>query len=80
MKKDMAHLAPVHYKKFDKFLRYIGCEFIRQRGDHRIYQRADLKRPIVIPADKGIPIFIIRNNLRLLGINSDEYLKILSEL
>jgi len=76
----MSHLSPVHYKKFDKFLKYAGCEFIRQKGDHRIYRRADLKRPIVVPADKDIPIFIIRNNLRLLSINTEEYLKILNEL
>lgn len=76
----MSHLSPIHYRKFDKFLKYIGCEFIRQEGDHRIYKRAGLKRPVVIPADKNIPIFIIRNNLRLLGISPDEYLKILFEL
>lgn len=76
----MSRLSPVHYKKFDQFLKYIGCEFVRQKGDHRIYRRADLKRPIVIPADKDIPIFVIRNNLRLLGIRPDEYLKILNEL
>ena len=76
----MSHLTPIHYRKFDKFLKYTGCEFIRQKGDHRIYKRADLKRPVVTPVDKDIPIFIIRNNLRLLGITPDEYLKILNEL
>jgi len=76
----MSHFSPIHYKKFDKFLKYAGCKFVRQKGDHRIYRRADLKRPIVVPADKDIPIFIIRNNLRLLGISTEEYLKILEEM
>ena len=74
----MSSLTPVDYKKFDKFLRYVGCEFVRQKGDHRIYHKANLKRPIVIPAVKDIPIFIILNNLRVLGISKEEYLHILS--
>lgn len=76
----MSRLTPVHYKKFEKFLLHIGCKFVRQRGDHRIYIRENLKRPIVIPADKDIPVFIIRNNLRILGISVEEYLKILNEI
>lgn len=76
----MSRLTPVHYKKFEKFLLHIGCKFVRQRGDHRIYIRKNLKRPIVIPADKDIPVFIIRNNLRILGISVEEYLKILNEI
>lgn len=39
-----------------------------------------LIRPIIIPAIKDIPVFIIHNNLRLLGISHEEYLKIISDL
>lgn len=74
----MSRLTPVDYKKFDKFLLYIGCVFVRQKGDHRIYRKANLKRPIVIPAVKDIPIFIILNNLRVLGISKEEYLSIIT--
>lgn len=76
----MERIRPIHYKKFEKFLFYIGCNFDHQKGDHRVYKRADLKRPLVIPAEKEIPIFIIRNNLRTLEINPAEYLKTISEL
>jgi predicted RNA binding protein YcfA (HicA-like mRNA interferase family) len=48
-------------------------------GDHRIYKRDDLTRPIVIPADDAIPVFIIRNNLRTLGLSREEYLKLLEK-
>jgi predicted RNA binding protein YcfA (HicA-like mRNA interferase family) len=54
-----------------------GCRFERQVGDHRIYKRDDLKRPIVIPADDAIPVFIIRNNLRTLGLSREEYFELL---
>ena len=59
---------------------YVGCHFERKCGDHRVYQRKDLKRPVIFPEDKGIPVFIIRNNLRTLGISHDEYLAILEKI
>ncbi|MDA2936491.1 type II toxin-antitoxin system HicA family toxin [Patescibacteria group bacterium AH-259-L05] len=76
----MPRLTPIHWRKFDKFLLFVGCRFKRAKGDHRIYWRKDLKRPIVIPRDTELPIFIIRNNLRLLGISVEEYLKILKQI
>jgi len=76
----MAHLTPISWKKFEKFLLYIGCKFTREKGDHRIYWRDGLKRPVVIPCGGELPVFIIRNNLRILGINPDEYLEILKRV
>ena len=38
------------------------------------------KRPVIFPEDKEIPVFIIRNNLRTLGINHNEYLSILDKI
>jgi predicted RNA binding protein YcfA (HicA-like mRNA interferase family) len=76
----MPRLAPVSWKKFDKFLLFIGCEFKREKGDHRIYWRNGLNRPVVIPRDTALPIFIIRNNLRVLGLSVDEYLEIMERI
>ncbi len=76
----MPHLGPINWKLFEKFVLFVGCKFERQRGDHRIYSREGLKRPVVFPADKEIPVFIIRNNLRVLGISVEEYLEILKNL
>jgi len=67
-------------EKFEKFLVYIGCRFEREKGDHRIYWREDLKRPVVIPRDNQLPVFIIRNNLRILNITPQEYLEILRRI
>ena len=71
---------PVSWKKFEKFLLFTGCKFEREKGDHRIYWRNDLKRPVVIPRDLALPVFIIRKNLRILGISSQEYLEIIKKL
>ena len=75
----MPKLGVVHWKKFEKFLLVSGCEFSREEGDHRIYWKKGVKRPIVIPRDT-LPPFIMLNNLRTLGISRDEYLKIIRRL
>ncbi|MBI2984880.1 MAG: type II toxin-antitoxin system HicA family toxin [Candidatus Kerfeldbacteria bacterium] len=76
----MAKLAPIHWRRFDKFLIFVGCRLMRERGDHRVYQRPGLIRPIVVPRDTQLPVFIIRNNLRLLGVAIEQYLKILDQV
>ena len=76
----MASLRPIHWKNFEKFLLFVGCQFKREKGDHRIYWREDLKRPVVIPRDTALPVFIIRNNLRILKISPEEYIEILKRI
>lgn len=76
----MPQLTPVKRKKFERFLKYIGCSLKRTEGDHFIFGRVGLDRPVVITADKEVPVFIIRNNLRTLRISPEEYLEILKEL
>lgn len=76
----MAKLAPIHWRRFEKFLLFVGCRFVREKGDHRVYWRIGLLRPVIVPRDTQLPIFIIRNNLRVLGISVEEYLKILESL
>lgn len=76
----MPRIAPIKRKKFEKFLEYIGCNFKRQKGGHLIYDRIGLKRPVIITTDKEVPVFIIRNNLRTLKMDPEEYLEILKKL
>lgn len=58
-------------KEFIKFLEFIGCVFQRQKGDHLIYKRKNLLRPVVIVNEKEISPFHIRSNLKTLGISKD---------
>jgi len=76
----MPRIVPISWKKFEKFLFFVGCNLIREKGDHRIYSRDGLKRPIVIPREMNLPVFIIRNNLRLLDMLPEEYLAILEKI
>ncbi len=76
----MPRLTPIHWKKFEKFLLYVGCTFERQKGDHRVYWRDGLKRPVILPTRSNLPVFIIRNNLRTLNISTQDYLQILKKI
>ena len=75
----MPRIQSIHWKEFEKFLLFIGCEFKREKGDHRIYWKKGLKRPIVLPRDTALPAFIILNNLRVLNVSRDKYLKIIKK-
>ncbi|MEX0616746.1 MAG: type II toxin-antitoxin system HicA family toxin [Candidatus Woykebacteria bacterium] len=76
----MPSLAPISRKKFEKFLIFIGCHHKRTKGDHLIYDRVDLKRPVVFTADREVPTMIIRTNLKTLGMTVEDYLIILNKL
>lgn len=76
----MARIHSISSEEFERVLKQLGCHFSRQRGSHRIYWRDDLKRPIVVPVCDDLPTFIIKNNLRLLGVTHDRYLEILADL
>lgn len=68
-------IKPITWKKFEKLLMQVDCVFVRQKGGHRIYNKTDLLRPTIVPAHSGdLPVFIIKNNLKTLGISEQEYL------
>lgn len=67
-------------KRFQKFLVYVGCSLTRVSGDHFIYSRADLARPVIIPLDNPLPQFIVKNNLDVLGISWAEFFEIIEKI
>jgi predicted RNA binding protein YcfA (HicA-like mRNA interferase family) len=76
----MPGIKPINWKRFEKVVFFFGCEFVREKGDHRIYHKTGLLRPVVIPRDPQLPVFIIRNNLRILGVSVEEYLSALASI
>jgi predicted RNA binding protein YcfA (HicA-like mRNA interferase family) len=76
----MSELHQIRWKEFEKFLAFIGCTFVREKGDHRIWSRPRVRRPIVVPRNNPLPIFIIRNNLRLLDISTEDFLELMEKL
>ncbi len=76
----MPRLTPVHYRKLAKVLKKKGFVYIRTHGDHLVYQKTGITRPIIIPKYREILEFIILKNLKTAGITRKEYLKLLEKI
>lgn len=63
-------------KIFEKY----GCVFVRQRGDHLIFHHKNAKRAVVIPRYEGVPVTVIRNNMKTVGMTREEYFSILRDV
>jgi predicted RNA binding protein YcfA (HicA-like mRNA interferase family) len=73
----MPPLRPVNYQTLAKVFERDGFTFARQRGDHLIYTKPGVKRPLVIPMYKELPVFIIKNLLRTAGMSREQYFDLL---
>lgn len=76
----MSRITPIPYNKLARVFELAGFKLVRQKGDHLVYSKAGVKRPVIIPMYKEIPVFIILNNLRVAGLNRDEYFKLLERV
>ncbi len=73
----MPHLAPTHYRKLVRVFEKAGFVLDRTEGDHLIYVKRGIKRPIVIPMYRDVPVFIIKNNLKVAGITREEFFELI---
>lgn len=73
----MPQIAPVPYQALVRVFEVEGFVFSRQRGDHLIYTKPGIARPLVIPAYKPVPVVIIKNLLRTAGMSRDRYFELL---
>ena len=76
----MPRLTPVDWKILIRVFETKGFKYARTRGDHLIYSKPGILRPIVIPKYRGIPEFIILNNLKTAKITRKEYLELLKKV
>ena len=74
----MAAIRPVHYQLLNRVFEQDGFVFDRQEGDHRVYVKAGVRRPLVIPQYRAVPVFVIRNLLRTSGMTRERYFELLA--
>jgi predicted RNA binding protein YcfA (HicA-like mRNA interferase family) len=67
----------VHYKVLAKVFEQDGFTFNHQRGDHLIYTKPGVICPLVIPAYREIPVFIVKNLLRTAEMSRERYFELL---
>ena len=70
-------IKPTHYQVQIKIFEMAGCVDVRTKGDHLIYRYPGAVRPVIIPKYKEVPIFVIKNNMRVIEMSREKYLKFL---
>lgn len=73
-------IAATSYEIQVKIFEKAGCVYARTKGDHLIYYYSGAIRPIVIPKYKEVPAFIIRNNMRIIGMTREKYFELLQQI
>jgi len=73
----MAAIRPVNFQRLIRVFEQDGFRFDRQEGDHRIYVKPGVRRPLVIPMYHAVPVFIIKNLLRTSGMSRAQYFELL---
>ena len=67
-------LKNIPVKLFREFLVYKGLKHIRTNGGHEIWSKKSLARPVIFQTHKNpIPEFIIKNNLRTMGCDTNDF-------
>jgi len=73
-------IKPTHYQVQVKIFEMAGCVYTRTKGDHLVYQHTGAIRPVVIPKYKEVPAFVIKNNMRIIGMSREKYLEFLQKV
>jgi len=73
----MAKITPISWKTLKCVFEKDGFTHVRTEGDHMVFTKPGVLRPIAIPKYQNIPVFIIKNNLRAAGISRERYFELL---
>jgi len=73
-------IKPTHYQVQIKIFEMAGCVYARTKGDHVIYHYPGAIRPVVIPKHKEVPAFVIKNNMRIIGMSREKYFQLLQKV
>lgn len=75
----MPAIRPIPFERLVRIFEADGFRFDRQVGSHRIYVKAGVPRPLVIPTYRAVPVFVIKNLLRSSGMTRERYLALLEQ-
>ncbi len=76
----MARITPIPYRKLVRVLEVEGFVLVRQRGDHMVFTKPGMQRPVVVPRYDPLPVFIIKNAMRTARINRERYFELLERV
>jgi predicted RNA binding protein YcfA (HicA-like mRNA interferase family) len=75
----MPALRPVDFQRLVRVFEQDGFRFDRQEGDHRVYVKAGVRRPIVTPMYRAVPLFVIKHLPPTSGMSRERYFELLQE-
>lgn len=74
----MGTLSNISITQFRDVLTALGLSCVRTKGGHEAWSKNGMLRPVIFQTHVDpIPEFIIRNNLKTLGISLDEFIALL---
>lgn len=76
----MSKITPIPANKLKKIFEKAGFKCVRMEGDHYVYTKQGVIRPIVIPDWPEVPVFIIKNNMRTAGMSREHYFQLLEKV
>ena len=75
----MSKIVPIPASRLRKVFEKAGFKCVRIEGDHYVYTKQGVMRPVVIPDWSEVPVFIIKNNMRTAGISRETYFELLKK-
>ena len=76
----MAKITPIHWRKLSRVFKLDGWQLSRIKGDHLVYTKARFERPIVIPKDARVEVFVVLGNLRTAKMSREKYFELLEKI
>lgn len=75
----MFKIVPIPASRLRKVFEKAGFKCVRIEGDHYVYTKQGVMRPVVIPDWSEVPVFIIKNNMRTAEISRETYFELLKK-
>ena len=77
----MRNLSNVTIAEFRAIMILLGLTKVRTKGGHEAWMKAGMTRPAIVQTHVDpVPEYVLRNNLRVIGIGRDEFLSLLENL
>ena len=77
----MRTLSNITIAELRSVLTRLGLTKVRTKGGHEAWMKPGMKRPVIVQTHVNpVPEFIIKNNLRVIGISKQDFLAELESL
>lgn len=77
----MRNLSNVSISEFRAIMLLLGLSKVRTKGGHEAWMKAGMTRPAIVQTHvEPVPEYVLRNNLRIIGISREEFLTLLEKL